>query len=117
MTPGADRAKVSVSIMQFFVTAIARYPDKDETYNIEHTFGYLNSLSEAVDAVTRGAHMRESLYNYLVIEQYEPGLYPTGKAVYWYEWDVNKNWLENEDGWTKLDNPPEFAHHIVNWAF
>lgn len=75
---------------------------------LERTWGFYLSEQSARHAVFRNlGNMEDSLYDYLIIEEVEPGVIAMTKKEIWFKWDVNK--------WQPC-NQPDFAKHLTGWA-
>lgn len=74
----------------------------------KRTWGYYTVINEAMMAVFKNyGNMRDCLYDYLVIEHYEPGVIAIAKLEDWYKWENNR-WI--------CCSKPEWARGVVNWA-
>lgn len=55
------------------------------------TFGYFETLKEAQNIVlSNGGDIYEQEFDYIVIEQYIPGIYVIPKYEWWYRWNFKK---------------------------
>lgn len=69
----------------FFITTI------DVTDFTWRTPGFRYSLEEAKEVIEKNmCDIFEYCYEYAVIEELEPYLYPERKSVWWYKWDNEK---------------------------
>jgi hypothetical protein len=76
------------------------------------TFGYALDLSTAQRYVNDNVgNMRECLYDYIVIEEINPGIHSLTEREEWYEWA----WDGTKWKWTKCEKPSEFLA-VTNWA-
>src|SRR5688572_2194812 len=94
----------------FTITSIVHVDGEKGTS--QRCFGWYPKLAEAQAAVKANlGDLEEALYNWLVIEQYEPGIHAMALSEHWYEW------IEGEDGgsWERASKP-SWSIGTVNWA-
>lgn len=83
---------------------------KIPSFGDQRCFGYYCDLNSATrSAESNNGDIHEYLYDYLVIERYEEGIYPLAEEIAWYKWD------ENTEAYIKIDKP-ELTNHLCNWA-
>ena len=88
-----------------FITALR---GDDVTNN--RCFGYKKTLSDATYSVAiNEGSMGECLYDYLVLESFEPGIHPIALEMGWYKWN------DDTSGWTECSKPKQLEG-IVNFA-
>ena len=90
----------------YFVTALAKKSDDFSA----RCFGYLESLEDAIQAVTiNDGDIHECCHNYVVIEAIPPGLMFIAKEIKWFIWnDSDSKYEECEK--------PELLTNIINFA-
>lgn len=90
--------------MIFTLTAISDCRPIDD----KRTWGYCLTREEAINAVARNdGNMMDCYYDYLVIEEYRPGVMSPAEGELWFKWE--------NDRWQSCARPA-FADGIVNWA-
>lgn len=68
------------------------------------------SLSDAFETVINNAgDIWETCYDYAVIEEVEPGLYPYGHNRWFFKYDINT-------GLYNLIDEPDFIKHYINFT-
>ena len=84
----------------FFITTIDVIEKENKAFTWR-TPGFRYSLEEAKEVVEKNmCDIFEYCYEYAVIEELEPYLYPERKNVWWYKWDNEKEKycpVENND--------------------
>lgn len=95
----------------YFLTSIFLPAKGSDRKRCTRTFGYFLTLQEAMKAreENRG-NMMECLYNYLIIERFDPGIHSLAEEVYWAKWDDERN------KWKAIDQPPPELVGIINFA-
>lgn len=91
----------------YFITVTEDFNFFENEYKDSRCWGYYNDLKTAKDVISRDSSMEETIYDYLVIEKVEEGIYPTIKEVAWYEW--------SEEKWVEINKPEQF-YRVCNWA-
>ena len=90
----------------FFITTIDVIEKENKAFTWR-TPGFRYSLEEAKEVVEKNiCDIFEYCYEYAVIEEFEPYLYPERKNVWWYKWDNEKEKycpIENNDAIEILD--------------
>lgn len=77
----------------------------------KRTWGYYLTLSDAVHAVTQNKdNMIDCLYDYLVIEQYGPGIIAMATSEMWFHWN------EGHRTWVQIINKPTFLNGTISFA-
>ncbi len=72
-------------------------------------FGFHFDIDVACASVAANeANMHEALYQWIVIEEYQPGIHPIAREMSWYRWDGEQ--------WSVLAAKPTWAEGVVNWA-
>lgn len=76
----------------------------------KRTWGYYPTEKEARHAITENyGNMRDCLFDYLVLEEYDQGVLAGAKRDVWFHWnEVVGEWLECDK--------PSFANGVINWA-
>ena len=87
----------------FFLTTV---PNGDDGTATPRCVGYFTTLEECerVLCTDLGDLSEDSYYRYAVVEEYEPGLYPTGRNQSWWVF------IHRDTGWEKCDRPARYAH-------
>ncbi len=79
------------------------------------TVAWYPTLERALDAVAKDAGaMSDCLYDYAVVEEMAPGVYPEIRGEWWYQWHDDGEWkqIATPDSGAK----PEWAVGICNWG-
>ena len=77
-------------------------------FGYTRTVGYYHELKNAIDAVKKNmCDIWETVYNYVIIEEVSPGLYPHNMKRWFFKYDIDKdNYVEIEE--------PEFMKNVYN---
>ena len=97
----------------FFITCFSRM-EKDEhgwfRGGAQRTFGFRYTLEDAIEALhSNMCDMRELLYDYAVVEEFEPEIHPIALSETWFKWDDEKK------GFFEIEKP-EVTYGICNHA-
>ena len=91
----------------YFITAIVSKEIKNGKY-LPRTFGFSKSFRKAKQWVNDNiGNMHECLYDYIVIENINPGIHSDTKQEWWYEWHYCR-WI--------ICQKPDWSVGRVNWA-
>ena len=97
----------------WFITVMEKYePDKQflAKFGDKRTWGYYKDHDIAVQALHENwTDMREFLYDYAVLEQFDEGISPECQERQWFKYDRER------DGYFEIDEP-ECVKRIVNFA-
>lgn len=99
--------------MPWFITGIAAKERDIKSPHLlkvsaQRTFGFYNSYRDACQAIKENiGDMHECLYNYLILEYIEEGIFPHVHTIEWWEWK-DKQW--------KRRVKPEGLWNTSNWA-
>ncbi len=79
-------------------------------HSYSRCFGYFFSLEEAKEYLkTDKADIRECLYDYCVVEEFQPGIHAYSLQEVWFKFDEEKNnWVESE--------APLLAEGVINFG-
>lgn len=100
-----------IPIMIYTLTTIANH-GKNAIRN-KRFWGYCLTEADALNAIRDNTDgMENSLYDYLVLETYEPGINAMATSERWFKWGLaTKDW----EVWYEIDKPA-WSNGIVNWA-
>lgn len=85
----------------YFLTMIS---DIEQAYAVR-CFGFFEDLTTPQEILFGNlTDVREGCYDYAVIEDMDPGLYPFSHSVLWYKYDKYK------DGYYAIPTPKEFEN-------
>ena len=87
--------------------------DKGEAINGKRSWGFYHSEKKALRAIRHNfGDMDDCLYDYLVMEEYKPGVVAIAEREVWFEWasigELSGTWIEC--------GKPKFSEGLVNWA-
>lgn len=72
----------------------------------ERTFGYYTNKEKAIDAVKHNAlDIHETIYNYVIVEEVEEGLYNPSCTRWWFKYTGNDTYTEIPE--------PDFMKHFA----
>ena len=81
----------------------------------EATFGFFFDLDGAQEAVHNNyCDIHEACYNYVVIEEYAPGLYNVPVSEHWYRWVCTG--VGHDQGRYELIDRPKELDKLVSWG-
>ena len=97
----------------FFITCFKKI-EKDKNGFLEtgyaRTFGFKESFEEAEKALNENrCDMRETIYNYAVVEEINAGIHPEVEMEAWFKWN------EEKQGFYRIEKP-EPVLHFCNFA-
>jgi len=88
----------------FFITGVYKL----ETLFSSRCFGFYSNLNEAKEAIEKDVgSLHEGLYEFLVIEEIHPGIFPHVEKEFWFEWKDEK-WISS--------NKPEELQGTINFS-
>lgn len=95
----------------YFVTTIGKFRKTDDGYDDIRCVGYFKLFNQAEFAILNNCgDIHETNYQYAVIENFGPGLYPLDlEENWWYEWNKDK------EEYVRI-NKPEIFKGFVNFA-
>ena len=77
----------------YFVTTIGKYRNS-EFFDDIRCVGYFSTVEDAKDVILNNyGDIRETNYQYALIESVHVGLYPHAERLFWYEW-INGKYQE-----------------------
>lgn len=93
----------------YFLTMIETDRNFKE-YSSSAAIGYFKTYEEAVEILhSNYCNINETCYNYAVVEQIHPGLYPSPEKTIFFKYDPEKN------GYFEIEKPKIF-NHLSNFA-
>lgn len=94
----------------FFITTVGQVGQYG--YNsIEHrVIGFYSTIDKVFNVIEKDSGaLWEHRYNFVVVEEFQEGVYTDSKQEIWFRWCKNKN------KWIHLKNKPE-RFNTSNWA-
>ena len=97
------------------IYTITAFPGESDDPNFpkygNRVFGYYEKEHDAHMAVLEDrCSMHECLYDYIVVEECNPGVHATNRVVQWYSWDYTSRQWE-PCGW-----PTDIPTNVVNFS-
>lgn len=97
--------------MSIFVISMHEiiFNENNFTFGDSRTIGYAETFQEAENYILEDPLLLEPSYNYIVIEEFDPGTYIPAKKEYFYILDYNKKTIQT------CEKPKEL-NRIVNFG-
>ena len=93
-----------------YIYTITGVEDPFNAVSHRRCFGWFTTLDEAVDAVeTNRCEIRECLYDYMIIEQFSPGLYCGVQEEWWWKWNRKRK------KFLRIKKPKKISN-VINWG-
>lgn len=93
----------------YFLTMIETDHNFKE-YSSSATIGYFKTYEEVVEILhSNYCNINETCYDYAVVEQIHPGLYPSPEKTIFFKYDPEEN------GYFEIEKPKIF-NHLSNFA-
>lgn len=92
---------------KYFIATIEKLPEDSNSLDTGDvcTVGYFNNYTDAVKRLHENTcDLHEGIYQYAVIEEVGPGLYPNVSKRQFFKYDKNK------DGYFEISEPNEIKH-------
>ena len=97
-------------IKREYIYTVTGAEDPLDARSSTRCFGWFPILREAQDAVEcNRCDLREYTYDYMVIEQFYPGIFCECTQEFWYKWNYKK------EKFISIDKP-EAVRDVVNWG-
>ena len=77
-----------ITSMNSILTEKTDFRSEEATNHVERCFGYYPEKEDAFEAVRRNScDMHETMYDYIVVEEIEPGIHGMAEVVGWFKYN------------------------------